>query len=119
MKRLHIASVVIASAPIFVVGVTLAAQDKYAVQVPGGLALSEFRGYEDWQTVAVSQTEEALKVILGNAATVSAYRSGVPGSVTRFPDGSMLAKIEWNPRQNSESPFPVRVPDTLRGIGFM
>jgi hypothetical protein len=35
-------------------GRAISAQDKYTVQVPGGLAFSEFRGYEDWQTVAVS-----------------------------------------------------------------
>ena len=35
----------------------LAAQDKYTLQVPGGLAFSEFRGYESWQTVAISQKE--------------------------------------------------------------
>jgi hypothetical protein len=39
-------------------GKAMSAQDKYAVQVPNGLAFSEFRGYEGWPTVAVSQTEE-------------------------------------------------------------
>jgi len=35
------------------VGIGLAAQqDKDTVKVPGGLALSEFKGYEDWQSVA-------------------------------------------------------------------
>ena len=38
-------------------GMALAAQDKYTVQVPSGLAFSEFRGYEDWQTVAISQND--------------------------------------------------------------
>lgn len=38
-------------------GMAFAAQDRYTVQVPDGLAFSEFKGYEDWQTVAVSQTE--------------------------------------------------------------
>ena len=33
----------------------LAAQDKYTLHVPNGLAFSEFKGYKDWQTVAVSQ----------------------------------------------------------------
>ena len=47
-------------------GIALAAPDKYTVKVPGGLAFSEFRGYEDWQTVAVSQTESAMAVILAN-----------------------------------------------------
>jgi hypothetical protein len=31
-----------------------AAQDKYSVRVPGGLAFSEFRGYESWQLVSIS-----------------------------------------------------------------
>jgi hypothetical protein len=39
------------------------AQGKYTVQVPNGLAFSEFRGYEDWQTVAVSQTAAGINVI--------------------------------------------------------
>ena len=30
-------------------GWAIAAQDKYTVKVPGGLAFSEFRGYEAWQ----------------------------------------------------------------------
>src|SRR3712207_6134431 len=100
-------------------GTAISAQDKYTVQVPGGLAFSEFRGYEDWQTISVSQTDEALKVILGNPVMIEAYRAGVPGNGKPFPDGSKTAKIEWNPRPNAESPFPVRVPDTLRGVGLM
>jgi hypothetical protein len=110
---------VIASASIFVIGVTFAAQDKYTVQVPGGLAFSAFRGYEDWQTVSVSQTEERLKVILANPVMIEAYRAGVPGNGQPFPDGSKMAKIEWKPKENPESPFAVNVPDTLDGIGFM
>jgi hypothetical protein len=99
--------------------VALAAQDKYTVQVPGGLAFSEFRGYEDWQTVAVSQTEDRLKVIVANPVMIDAYRAGVPGNGKPFPDGSKIAKIEWTPKENAESPFPVNVPDTLDGIGFI
>src|SRR5436190_22520958 len=38
------------------VGATaLSAQDKYTVKVPGGLAFSEFRGYEGWHLVSISQ----------------------------------------------------------------
>jgi hypothetical protein len=33
----------------------VSAQDKYTVQVPNGLSFSEFRGFEDWATIAVSQ----------------------------------------------------------------
>ena len=36
-------------------GIAFAEQDKYTVKVPGGLAFSEFRGYEGWQVVAISQ----------------------------------------------------------------
>jgi hypothetical protein len=87
-------------------GMALAAQDKYTVQVPGGLAFSEFRGYEDWQAVAVSQPEDKLNVILANPVMIDAYRAGVPGNGKPFPDGSKIAKIAWNAKQNAESPFP-------------
>jgi hypothetical protein len=119
MKRRCIASLVTASASILIVGVTLAAQDKYTVQVPGGLALSEFRGYEDWRVVSVSQTEDKLKAILANPAMIDAYRAGFPGNGQPAPDGAKLAKLEWRPKASAESPFPVNVPDTLAGLGFM
>ena len=86
-------------------GTAISAQDKYTVRVPNGLAFSEFRGYEDWQVVAVSQTEDRLKVIVANPAMIDAYRAGVPGNGRQFPDGSKTAKIEWNPAQNGESPL--------------
>jgi hypothetical protein len=104
-------------------GRAISAQDKYTVQVPNGLAFSEFRGYEDWQTVAVSQTEDQddpkLKVILANPVMIEAYRAGVPGNGKPFPDGSRIAKIEWKPKKNAEAPFAVNVPDTLAGVGFI
>ena len=30
-------------------GMAIAQQDKYSLKVPGGLAFSDFRGYEGWQ----------------------------------------------------------------------
>ena len=100
-------------------GRTISAQDKYAVQVPGGLAFSEFRGYEDWQTVAVSQTDDLIVVILGNPTIIDAYRSGVPGNGKAFPDGSKMAKIHWNAKKSAEAPAPTLVPDTLHDVDFM
>ena len=83
----------------------ISAQDKYTVQVPGGLSFSEFRGYEDWQTVSVSQTE-------GGA--------GIPGNGKPFPDGSKMAKIHWKPEKSAEAPDPTtRVPGALHDVGFM
>ena len=78
-------------------GTAISAQDKYTVQVPGGLAFSEFKGYEDWQTVAVSQTEAVINAILANPVTIHAYRAGVPGNGKPFPDGSKMVKIHCNP----------------------
>ena len=46
----------------------LAAQDRYTLKIPDGLAWSDFRGYETWQDVAVSQTESQVKVIVANPA---------------------------------------------------
>ena len=58
-------------------GRAISAQDKYTVQVPNGLAFSEFRGFEDWPTVAVSQTGDLIEVILANPMMIDAYRAGV------------------------------------------
>jgi hypothetical protein len=84
-----------------------------------GLAFSDFRGYENWQVVAVSQTEDLLKVMVANPTMIDAYRAGVPGNGKPFPDGSKIAKIEWKPKKNTEAPFSVRVPDTLQDVFFI
>ena len=97
-------------------GRAFSAQDKYTLRVPNGLAFSDFRGYENWQVVAVSQTEQLLKVMVANPTMIDAYRSGVPGNGKSFPDGSKIAKIEWKPKKNTEAPFSVRVPDVLQDI---
>jgi hypothetical protein len=46
----------------------------------GGLAFSEFRGYEDWQTISVSRSEEAVALILGNHVMIEAYKAGISES---------------------------------------
>ncbi len=42
---------IIAIALASVSGNAISAQDKYTLQVPNGLAFSEFKGYEDWQSI--------------------------------------------------------------------
>jgi hypothetical protein len=96
-----------------------AAQDRYTLKIPDGLAWSEFRGYETWQNVAVSQTETSLKVIAANDAMVNAYRDGVPDNGKLFPDGSKITKIEWSFKKNTVSPYFVTVPDTLKTVAFI
>ena len=39
---------------------------KYTVKVPGGLAFSEFKGYESWSVIAISQNGGAIAAIVGN-----------------------------------------------------
>ena len=97
----------------------ISAQDRYTMQVPDGLAFSEFRGYEDWQVIAVSQTGDLLVAILGNPEIIAAYQAGVPGNGKAFPDGSKMAKIHWNQKKSAEAPAPTLVPDTLHDIDFM
>ena len=100
-------------------GGAISAEDKYKVQVRGGLAFSEFRGFEDWATVAVSQAGDLIEVIVANPVMIKAYRAGVPGKGKPFPDGSKMAKIHWNKKQSAEAPDPTTVPDTLHDIDFM
>jgi hypothetical protein len=99
-------------------GLGLATQDKYTVKVPGGLAFSEFRGYEAWQAIAVSRNEKVVAVILGNATMINAYQAGIPGNGKPFPDGAKMAKIHWTPRQNEFFPSAT-VPDKLVNVDFM
>src|SRR5580704_17100262 len=80
-----------------------AAQDKYSLRVPNGLAFSDFRGYENWQAVAVSQTDDLLQVMVANPTMIDAYRAGIPGNGKPFPDGSRIAKIEWKPKKSTEA----------------
>ncbi len=96
------------------------AQDKYTLKVPGGLAFSEFKGYEDWQAVGPSQTDAAkvIRLILANPVMIAAYKDGVPGNGKPFPDGSKIAKIEWRPKQLTDPPFSAATPDTVPGDLF-
>jgi Cytochrome P460 len=96
-------------------GMALAAQDKYTVKVPNGLGFAEFRGYEDWQTVAVSQIEASnlLRAILANPVMINAYRAGIPDNGKPFPNGSKIAKLEWTQKKITEAPWSVSTPDTI------
>lgn len=100
-------------------GLALAAQDRSTLKVPNGLAFSEFRGYDTWQPVAVSQTEHGIKVIAANDVMIEAYRSGVPDNGKLFPEGSKIAKIEWTFKRNPESPYFVNIPDILKSLSFI
>ena len=99
-------------------GVAISAQDKYALQLPNGIAFSDFRGYEHWEVVAVSQTEDLLKVMVANPTMIDAYRAGVPGNGKPFPDGSKMAKIHWKPARQQYFP-DTTVPGAQQDVDFM
>src|SRR5271165_4708085 len=120
MSRENIgAAVAIVLLPSILVGLAFAAQDRFALQVPGGLAFSDFRGYEDWQTIAVSQNGMTIETILGNPAMIEAYKAGIPGNGQPFPDGAKMAKIHWNAKKNAAEPGNPTVPDTLHDVDLM
>ena len=94
------------------------ARDKYTVAVPGGLAFSEFRGYESWQIVSISQNERLVAAILANPVMIEAYQAGIPGNGKPFPDGSKMAKVHWNPKKQQYFPNTT-VPGTQHDVDFM
>ena len=100
-------------------GGAISAQDKYTLQVPNGLAFSEFRGFEDWATISVSHAGDIFAVTVGNPTIMEAFRSGIPENGKPFPDGSKMAKIHWKVKQSKDAPAPTTVPDTLHDIDFM
>ena len=101
------------------VAFSMSAQDKYTLKVPNGLAYSEFKGYEDWPVVAISENGGLIAVILGNRTMIDAYRAGTPGNGKPFPDGSRMAKIHWNPKKNEAYPGQPTVPNTQHDVDFM
>ena len=94
------------------------AQDKYTLKVPGGLAFSDFRGYEAWQVVSVSQDRGLFAAILANPVMIDAYRAGIPVNGKPFPDGSKMAKIHWSPKK-LETFSAATVPGALHDVDFM
>src|SRR3984957_11431819 len=102
----------------FVGGLAIFAQDKYTLKVPNGLSFSEFRGYEAWQVVSISQDGPLMAGILANPVMIKAYQAGVPGNGKPFPDGSRMAKIHLNPKKMETFPAAT-VPGTQHDVDFM
>ena len=94
------------------------APDKYTVKVPGGLAFSEFKGFETWETISVSSNDKAIAVILGNPAMIAAFKAGIPANGKPVPDGAKMAKIHWAPKKNQFFPTAT-VPGTQQNVDLM
>ena len=100
-------------------GAAISGQDKYTLKVPNGLAFSEFRGYEGWQTISVSHNGDKLAVILGNPAMIEAYKAGFPEKGKPFPDGAKMAKVHWIPEKSESEPGQPLVPSVQHDVDFM
>ncbi len=63
-----------------------------------GVAIPD--GYRNWQLVAVSHRtdNDQVRAILGNDVAMKAYRA----KTLPFPDGTILAKLEWKRVQSAE-----------------
>lgn len=111
----HVAGLIIGVTVVAVLALLVArrvyAQDKYSLKSPGGIAFSDFRGYEDWAVVSSARTDEILKVIVGNSTMIKASKAGIPGNGQPFPDGTMIVKLQWKHKKSTEAPFAVEVPD--------
>ena len=106
MKSRNIPVITIAALLAALGGMALAAQDKYTLQVPNGLAFSDFRGYESWQVVSIAQTEEVLNVIVANPTMIDAYRAGVPGNGKPFPTAPRLRRSSGTRKRVRRRPLP-------------
>jgi hypothetical protein len=98
-----------------VAGIAVAQQDRYSLKL-GNLSFADFRGYENWKVVAVSQTPTLLKVIVANDTMMAAFRQGLPAEGKLFPEGSKVVKIEWSMKKNTQAPYAVQVPDALVAV---
>ena len=99
--------------------VAISSQDKYSLTVQSGLAFSEFRGYEGWSVIAISENEGRIAAILGNPVIIKAYQEGIPANGQPFPDGSKMAKIHWNQKKQESEPGQPTVPGTQHEVDFM
>jgi len=117
--RLKIIALLLAGAASLVTAGSIAfaqqQQDKYALKL-GNLSFGDFKGYENWRVVAVSQTATQLKAILANDVMMAAFRQGLPADGKLFPEGSKIVKIEWSMKKNTKAPYDVEVPDTLQAV---
>jgi hypothetical protein len=97
----------------------LSAQDRYSLKIPGGLAFSEFKGYETWQVISLSHNGDKLAIIYGNPVMIEAFRSGIPENGKPFPDGAKMAKIHWVAKKKETYPGQPLVAGALHDVDFM
>jgi hypothetical protein len=93
--------------------------EKYELKVPGGIAFSEFKGYESWPVIAISENGGMIEAIVGNAVIIAAYKDGIPENGKPFPDGSKMAKVHWIPKKAETFPGQPTVPAAQHDVDLM
>jgi Cytochrome P460 len=116
-KKISIALAILFGA--VAVGAAATVQDRYALKVPGGLAFSEFKGYETWQIISLSHNGDKLAAILGNPAMIKAYEAGIPENGKPFPNGAKIAKIHWVAKKMENYPGQPLAAGALHDVDFM
>lgn len=118
-KRMWITAGIALALTALATGAAISATDQEKLKVPGGLSFSEFKGYESWAVVSISQNGPVVAAILGNPAMIAAYKSGIPENGKPFPDGAKMAKIHWLPKKQVTYPGPPTVAGELKNVDFM
>jgi hypothetical protein len=101
-------------------GVALAQQDRSTLRIPDGLTFAEFKGYESWEAVTVTQNEGRLKIIAANPVMIRAFKRGLPADGQSFPEGSRIVKLEYTRTVDTTSPAgPIAKPTALQAVEFI
>jgi len=89
-------------------GRAISAQDKYAVKVPNGLTFSEFRGYEDWPVIAISENQGMIAVIMGNPVMFPRRRQDGKNPLEPEKTGDVESHSAFRGRTVRVTPFRSR-----------
>jgi hypothetical protein len=106
----YVTAILVTVMSVWVLRLTVAAQDRGSLKVPNGLALSEFKGYEVWQVIAPSQTDESIKAVVGNPVMMKAFLDGYRARGSLKDSKRFAASGGWGyaKRATSSSRTPVR-----------
>ncbi|WP_114240310.1 cytochrome P460 family protein [Dyella sp. C9] len=117
MKRTHVAMLAVAGASIAMATMAFAADlmGKSQASPIYGVTLPD--GYRQWELIAPAEEAaplDELRVVVGNAAALKAYRSqSLP-----FPDGAVLVKLAWK-RKPSPEFEPATIPGAASTVQVM
>lgn len=117
MKRILVALCALTSATVAMASLALATQapSQGAASPIYGVTLPQ--GYRGWTVIAPAQEAaplDELRVVVGNAMAVKAYREGT----LPFPDGAVLVKLAWK-RVPSTEFAPASIPGAATTVQVM